>query len=693
MQTVHINQATEAQIRALLGIEGEDVARILAARPFDDPERLRALVPEAARDRLMGLELPKLDINTVDPARLGALAGLSPEQVARVVERRPIHVLYELVGLAGIDAAAFGKIISLFGVAGTEYVDKLTGRTVKLTATPEEVVVKLRDTERADSSGLERTLGLVRRGRRKGRYSLFRVPQTEAPARLLADLRTSAEVEVALPAYRDATGARRHLDPEFCMIQFQDGVDPAQQALVLQRAGLVLETRHRSPGLVTARLPGPPDIRSLLRVIGLLNAEPTVKFAEPAYLGLEDLERGEEGAAADPLPAVEVPWHLRLLHAPQAWEQTRGHPDVVVAVIDTGIDGRHPVLADRLLSRAADESWNFEDDFDPEPTDEDGHGTFIAGLLVGNDSTGVLGVCPGCWLLPLRIPLFGDPSSYARRRDAILYAIEKIKAPQRLIINLSWKTSGDVSMIRDALEQAAAAGALIVSSAGNWPEYESEPHYPSDYPHVISVGAVGADGQRAPYSFFGTEVDLAAPGGNGGGDASRNLVSAAPGGGTRADFGTSFAAPLVCGVAALVWSSARSWTAAQVRAVLEQTATTLDGAGLGAGVVSARAALDAIARGSDVPLPVERPGEPVAPSPNGVLEFLNTATLDELVSKLAWLPLTCRITVARRPIVDVAELWPMLGLTREQFEQISRAAAPPQPVPSAAAPGCRSGRP
>ena len=157
-------------------------------------------------------------------------------------------------------------------------------------------------------------------------------------------------------------------------------------------------------------------------------------------------------------------------------------------------------------------------------------------------------------MLPLKVPLEGTSLSYAKRRDAILYAVGLVQEPRRLVMNLSWKTTGDVALIHDAISQAYQAGVLVVASAGNWPETEEEPHFPSDYTEVVSACAVGPDRRRAQYSFFSKEVDLVAPGGSGSENAAENLHSARPGGADGVHFGTSFSSPHVAGAAALLLS-------------------------------------------------------------------------------------------------------------------------------------------
>lgn len=658
MHSVHINGASELQLKVLLGLSDAAATAVLAKRPFQDIEGARRALPDDIAARLIGLDMPKLDINAVKPKALLA-AGLSQDAAASIVAARPIHLLFELAGLQGIDAAAFALLASLFHAGGMAYTDKSTGAVVELSPRTDEVLVKLSE-EEAGAGGVAPRLArsVTSEPRARGdRYAVFKASQTEAAARTLGLLQSDAAVDRALPSYRDAQGARRHLDPSYCVVQFVDGASAVAQEKLLAELKLKVEERHRTPGLLTLRLKPSAGPEGLMSKIAALNRAPIVSFAEPAYLGFDDLE-----AAAAPTQAAgtALPWHLDLIDAPAGWADTRGHEDVVIAVIDTGVDASHPALSAGIEPARQDDHWNFVDDDDPLPIDDQGHGTFIAGLLVGNAAAGVSGICPGCRILPLKVPLHGSVSAYARRRDAILYALDRVKPPRRLIINLSWKTAGNVAVVRDAIETASAQGALLFASAGNWPERENEPHFPSDYRSVVSVGAVGPNGNRAPYSYFGAELDLAAPGGAGNTDPANDLSSTAPGGQTATDFGTSFAAPLAAGIAALVWSRDRTLSAAQVRAIVERAARPMADAGVGAGLVTAVGPAEA----PDVP--------PAPPGPGSIaLDMINSATLEQLLSRFDLLPITARIIVARRPFNDLTELWPMLGLSQTQFERLS----------------------
>lgn len=332
----------------------------------------------------------------------------------------------------------------------------------------------------------------------------------------------------------------------------------------------------------------------------------------------------------------------------------RGSPDVIIAVIDSGVDETHPALQGGLLSRGPSDNWNFASD-NPEPADDDGHGTFIAGILVGNGALGVRGLCPGCRVLPLKVPLYGEATSYARRRDAILYALDKVPAGKHLIINLSWKTEGDIALIRDAISTVTARNALVVASAGNSPSRENEPHYPSDYPEVTSVAAIGPNRRRADYSFYGDQVDISAPGGDVE-DPQGGIRSAAPNNSITTGWGTSFAAPHVAGIAALIVSAGLSLTTPAIRLAMESSATPLQDVGMGHGLVDGGAALRSL---------VIQPND-------GSLQVINSADLATLVNRFGLLPYTARLIVARRPFASIEQIHGISGLTEVQYATIEK---------------------
>jgi DNA uptake protein ComE-like DNA-binding protein len=705
---VEVNAASPGALAALLGMGPAEAARLAGRRPFATEEAFREALPPRLRRLGLGLRLPKRNLNGADRTDLVERLGIGGELAEAVLANRPYYYLLELRAVPGMDPGSLGRIAEAFEVPALRYVDKLSGQDVCLAPILDEVVLRHEPDGQAglESAFAAERIKLRKLGETQGEqvYARYGLPETETAAGVLTALKASGRVS-ALPGFRVGERERRYFDPEYVTVKFDPGTDPAARRRAIKEAGTEIAEEHREDGLYTLRLQrARTDPAATFEAIGRLNQAPGVRFAEPAYIGFDDFEAaptvdealparagealparaGEASPAASGEEAPDraagggLPWNLAMIRAEDAWAAGTGDPRVVVAVIDSGVDEGHPALEGALLPREAGDDWNFDTE-DAVPLDEKGHGTFVAGLVAGQDGTGL---APGCRILPLRIPLTGSAGGYARRRAAILYALDRVPAGHRLVMNLSWKTTGDVTAIRDAIETAAARGAVIVSSAGNWPERADQPHYPSDYRDVVSVGAVGPDGRRAPYSFHGAEVDVAAPGGSGSGDPAADVVSLALGGGTRTDFGTSFAAPHVAALAALLLSLDPSLTPAEVRAAIEGTASARPAEGLGAGLVDAAAAVARL-RGEAPPVgpepPQPKPPEPEPPESRprqpepregGALDAINGLAPEGLAARYGMHMITARIVAAKRPWHRIEDVRGVLGMTDEAFARI-----------------------
>lgn len=655
MGDVNINTATPWQLSVLLDLTRGPVEALLLARPFADEERFReALAPHRSIGDL-GLFLPKRNINAAGTTDIVRATGISNSVARRIVESRPFFFSRQLQALIG--EADYRLVELIYTVPEFEYVDKLTAHPVRLSPDPSRVLVSKAEMKDVESLVDHWKLTPVFPHATGSLYEVLEVPETEEATELFGELQKTYSRNV-IPAYRDDRASFRYFNPKFCTVQFASRPAGTTYETIIAQQGLLVEEAHRTPGMYTLRIPeAQMDPLALVNAVRGLNAMTEVAFAEPNYLGFDDREildpprlfRAREEAE----DAGSVPWNLSMLRAPEAWSWGRGSSDVLIAVIDSGVDTNHPSLEGAVLRPAVGESWNFANDDNPEPRDEEGHGTFIAGLLVGNGAQNVHGIAPGCRVLPLKVPLRGEVTSYARRRDAILYALDKVGSHQSLIINLSWKTSGDVALIRDAVDQAVSRGATVVASAGNFPSRENEPHYPSDYRPVISVAAVGPDRKRAYYSFYGDEVDVSAPGGD---DTSPggSIHSAAPNSMVTSGVGTSFAAPHIAGVAALLASANRLSTPLGIRSVVESSAVPIADRGMGQGLADAAAAL----RSSSSP-------------PNEVLDLINSAEFATLVTRFRLLAYTARILISRRPFASITQLQMLPGLTPEQYSSIT----------------------
>jgi membrane-anchored mycosin MYCP len=239
-------------------------------------------------------------------------------------------------------------------------------------------------------------------------------------------------------------------------------------------------------------------------------------------------------------------------------------------------------------------------------TDCDGHGTFVAGIVAGRPvpGFGFAGVAPEATIVPVRQANSTTDGTAQTLADGIRAAVDA----HAQVINVSIVTAQPTLALAKAVHYAQAHDVVIVAAAGNDFSQGNAVQYPAGFPGVLAVGAVDSSGQRASFSESGPDISVVAPGANllGPGAGGVGLVTAAG--------GTSFAAPFVAGVAALVRSYHPGLTAAQVIQRIEVTADhpagTLPDPGLGWGEVNPFAAVTAV-------LPGEQRGA-VAPARSAV---------------------------------------------------------------------------
>lgn len=329
-------------------------------------------------------------------------------------------------------------------------------------------------------------------------------------------------------------------------------------------------------------------------------------------------------------PGVGSQWGLTAINAPLGWNAGTGTGQTIVAVIDTGVDLTHPDLKANLWTNPGEIPGNGKDDDgngyaddvhgwdfagnDPDPSDQRGHGTHVAGIIgaVGNNGVGGSGVAWKTRIMPLKIFDANGNGNMLSGARAIDYAVRN----GARIINTSWGGSSPDADLAAAIARARAAGVIIVTSAGNdGNNLDAAAQYPADYArtydNTISVAAVTQSGALANWSNFGVgTVALAAPG--------DNIVSTAMGGGSTTKSGTSMAAPFVSGALAVLWDKHPTWTYQQILSKLRASVDTLPSL---AGKVSTGGELD-LAKLLDAatapPPPVQSPPPatpPVSPPP------------------------------------------------------------------------------
>ncbi|MEW2358431.1 S8 family serine peptidase [Spirillospora sp. NPDC029432] len=316
-------------------------------------------------------------------------------------------------------------------------------------------------------------------------------------------------------------------------------------------------------------------------------------------------------AAAAPAPRCEtapgVPgpvaasWADRRLNLPRARTPTAGR-GTTVAVIDSGADTSHPMLAGRVAKTL--------DLTGTGPRDCAGHGTGVAALIAGRDlGGGTAGVAPAARLLVVKQQDTGlDESDGARLPRAVRAAADA----GAQVVNVSIK-AGPSPALAEAVRYAQSRDVLIVAAAGNAEKEggDAVPAYPASYPGVLSVASLGPDGARAESSSVQSRVDLAAPG--------KGIPTAWPGGGYNPQAeGTSYAAAYVSGAAALVRSRHPHLNRQQVANRLVTTADGNAGTGTGRGMINPVQAVTAVIPGETAPLPQAspRPAALTAPEPS-----------------------------------------------------------------------------
>jgi serine protease len=347
----------------------------------------------------------------------------------------------------------------------------------------------------------------------------------------------------------------------------------------------------------------PPEV-GVPQAVSRFLALPGVEYAEP---------NGRVHAHFRPNDRLyERQWHLRLLRSERTWDIQRGDPSVIVAVLDTGVayedfgpfrkapDWGGTVFA--LGFNVLDGSAHANDD--------NFHGTHVASVIAEatDNGEGVAGLCFRCAILPVKVLDDEGVGSFFDVAEGLDFAASR----GAKVVNMSLGGTGGSQALRQAVDRAVAAGAVVVASAGN--DGVSSVEFPAALPNVIAVGAVDARKQRASYSNFGADLDVVAPGGdldrdddgNGEGDGILQQTFSPD---TAEDFGryddfayyyvsgTSQAAPQVAALAALLVRQGITSPAA-VKAAIESTAEDLGATGrddtFGHGLIRPEAALSGL---------------------------------------------------------------------------------------------------
>lgn len=306
-------------------------------------------------------------------------------------------------------------------------------------------------------------------------------------------------------------------------------------------------------------------------------------------------------APADPLYASQ--WHLPRVELDAAWDVTRGDPQLILAVVDTGVDVNHPDLAARMTA-----GYNFVTS-STDASDCCGHGTMVAGVLgaVTDNGVGVAGAAWHCRIMPVRVARFDGVAETAKLSDiarGILFAVDN----GARVINVSFSGVLGSATIQTAAQYAYVNDRLVVAAMGNSGQRDPAP----DSPWMLSVSATDSGDRPASFTTYGPGVDLAAPG--------VGILTTARSGAYQSVNGTSFSSPLTAGVVALMWSAAPAASTGRIVDLLLSAADDLGPAGFdeqyGRGRLNARRAVES-ARDAVLPPDTSAPVATITIPPGG----------------------------------------------------------------------------
>ncbi len=323
-------------------------------------------------------------------------------------------------------------------------------------------------------------------------------------------------------------------------------------------------------------------------IVSDYNSNPNVEYAEPNYLYYPLAQPNDQ--------YFGQMWGLAKINMPTAWDKTTGSRSVIVADIDSGIDGSHEDLAANIIEKRSFCGGSGQD--------SGSHGTHTAGTIgaIGNNSKGVVGVNWQVGIMALQVFC----SSGGGSMGAISQAIDYATSHGAKVINMSLGGPSGGQTLSGSISRAVSAGVTVVVAAGNCgtspsrsgcgnpPRTISADNIsPANDPKAITVGSTTISDQLSPFSSTGSSVDVSAPG--------SDIASTVPGSKYQSMSGTSMATPHVTGLVALMYALKPGITPSEVKSILESTAVDLGTPGrdnqFGAGRINAKAALDAVGGG------------------------------------------------------------------------------------------------
>jgi subtilisin family serine protease len=350
------------------------------------------------------------------------------------------------------------------------------------------------------------------------------------------------------------------------LVKFVHGTSAQTKATVLKRAGLTEVRQVPDLGYVVAASADSTGTTAALAALADAAAVVTASRDGVGHIA---------AAPNDPYFQTSYSWNFSRTQLTDAWALSTGSPQTKIAVIDTGVDPSTTDLQGALLP-----GYDFVNN-DTDPNDDQGHGTTVASLIAArfNNGVGIAGVCGNCQIIPVKAADAKGNATWSTLASALTWATDQ----GAKIVNISIAGPSGSPILAQAVGYAQSKGVLVVGAAGN--DKGIGPEYPAAYPGVISVAASDENDNLYDFSNHGASVMLAAPG---------CVATISRGNSYVGACGTSYAAPLVAGIAGLLESYAPTASLAQVTTALLTTADQVGNVDSQYGRVNAWRALKAL---------------------------------------------------------------------------------------------------
>ncbi len=358
------------------------------------------------------------------------------------------------------------------------------------------------------------------------------------------DLRRSLEKRARVMTIRHHQGDRSHYIENEIVVRFSPPLKDAELQQLLRRVDGRVKRKNGDSMIIASRN------KSSQEMMKIFAEHPASIYAEPNYILLPN-------RIPNDTLYRRYQWNLPLIGMEEGWEISQGSNQVIVAVVDTGVDLNHPEFRGKLVR-----GYNVIQGND-QPQDDNGHGTHVAGIIAArtNNGDGIAGMSWNSKIMPIKaIGTDGSGTAFD-----IAQGIRWAADNGADVINLSVGNYTPSAVLQEACRYAYERNVVLVAATGN--DASSQPGYPAAYPEVLGVSAVDHRTRLANFSNYGSYVDVVAPG--------VDIASTFIYGDYAALSGTSMACPHVAALAALVRSVKPQLSNAEVMQLIRESAVDL----------------------------------------------------------------------------------------------------------------------